>query len=181
MSNRKPLNYCNLIYTCKTWLMFATSGLFFKKMGHPRPLFLYFHLSNTQLIVNKYSIEINKFCRWLDSNRRPLVIGSDHSTNWATTTSNWMLELRSGWAIGVAPKRVWNNSRRFPTICNSFRSTIATDLFYKNNILGNYLGKRHDHGHGGFVCAYHNWLPPSRVVVFGQLCHNHCSKMVLIF
>ena len=39
-------------------------------MGHSRPLFLYFRLYNTQLTVNKCSII---FCRWLDSNRRPLV------------------------------------------------------------------------------------------------------------
>ena len=41
-------------------------------MGHSRPLFLYFRLFNTQLTVNKCSIYIN-FCRWLDSNRGPLV------------------------------------------------------------------------------------------------------------
>ena len=41
-------------------------------MGHSRPLFLYFRLFNTQLTVNKCSILIN-FCRWLDSNRGPLV------------------------------------------------------------------------------------------------------------
>ena len=43
------------------------------KMGHSRPLFLYFRLFKTQLTVNKCSIYIN-FCRWLDSNCRPLVL-----------------------------------------------------------------------------------------------------------
>ena len=42
-------------------------------MGHSRPLFLYFRLFNTQLTVYKCSILIN-FCRWLDSNRGPLVV-----------------------------------------------------------------------------------------------------------
>ena len=46
--------------------------LFLKKMGHSRPLFLYFRLFNTQLTVYKCSILIN-FCRWLNSNRGPLV------------------------------------------------------------------------------------------------------------
>ena len=42
------------------------------KMGHSRPLFLYFHLFNPQLTGNKCSIYII-FCQWLDSNRGPLV------------------------------------------------------------------------------------------------------------
>ena len=46
----------------------------FLKMGHPRPLFLYFRLFKTQLVVNKCSIEINKFLWWRDSNRGPLVL-----------------------------------------------------------------------------------------------------------
>ena len=45
---------------------------FFKKMGHSRPLFLYFRLFNTQLTVNKCSIKII-FWRLLDSNYGPLV------------------------------------------------------------------------------------------------------------
>ena len=50
------------------------SNFFVKKMGNPRPLFLYFRLFNTQLTVNKCSIYIYIiFCRWLDSNRGPLV------------------------------------------------------------------------------------------------------------
>ena len=42
----------------------------FLKMGHSRPLILYFRLFNTQLTITKCSII---FCRWLDSNRGPLV------------------------------------------------------------------------------------------------------------
>ena len=44
----------------------------FLKMGHSRPLFLYFRLFKTHVTVNKCSIYIN-FCRWLDSNRGSLV------------------------------------------------------------------------------------------------------------
>ena len=57
-------------------------NIFFLKMGHSRPLFLYFRLFNT---VESKMFNII-FCRWLDSNLGPLV-GSDRSTNWATTTA----------------------------------------------------------------------------------------------
>ena len=51
-----------------------TPLLCFFKMGHSRPLFLYFRLFNTQLTVNKCSIYRKIiFCRWLDSNRGHLV------------------------------------------------------------------------------------------------------------
>ena len=40
-----------------------------KKVGHSRPLFIYFRLFNT-VDKNKCSI---KFCRWLELNRGPLV------------------------------------------------------------------------------------------------------------
>ena len=58
---------------------------FFKK-GHSRPLFLYFRLFNT--VDSKQMFNI-KDCRWLDSIRGSLVsvVGSDRSTNWATTTA----------------------------------------------------------------------------------------------
>ena len=47
--------------------------IFFKKWANPGLFFFIFHLFNTQLTVyNNCSILIN-FCRWLDSNRRPLV------------------------------------------------------------------------------------------------------------
>ena len=42
----------------------------FLKMGHYRPLFLYFHLFDT--VDSKQMFDIN-FCPWLDSNRGPLV------------------------------------------------------------------------------------------------------------
>ena len=58
---------------------------FFKK-GHSRPLFLYFRLFNTVDSKQMFNIKV---CRWLDSNRGLLVsvVGSDRSTNWATTTT----------------------------------------------------------------------------------------------
>ena len=56
-------------------------------MGHPRPLFLYFRLSNTQLTANKCSIEINIFSPLTGFEPRTSGIGSDRSTNWATTTA----------------------------------------------------------------------------------------------
>ena len=62
---------------------------FFKKMGHSRPLFLYFHLFNTQLTVNKCSIYIyiNKFLPMTGFELWTSGIGSNRSTNWATTTA----------------------------------------------------------------------------------------------
>ena len=44
---------------------------FKKKVDHSRPLFIYFRLLNK--VDNKCSI---KFCRWLESNRGPLVTKS---------------------------------------------------------------------------------------------------------
>ena len=42
----------------------------FIKMGHSRPLFLYFRLFYKQITVNMF----NKSSRWLDSNPGPLVL-----------------------------------------------------------------------------------------------------------
>ena len=56
------------------------SEMFFK-MGHPMPLFLYFRLSNTQFIVNKCSIEINKFLPMTGFEPQTSGIGSDRFTN----------------------------------------------------------------------------------------------------
>ena len=50
---------------------FGMNRLCILKMGHSQPLFLYFHLFNTQLTLNKCSIN---FWRRLDSNRGPLVL-----------------------------------------------------------------------------------------------------------
>ena len=58
----------------KIWLRFYCNDKlkqhfsFFLKMRLSWPLFLYFHLF--QLTVNMFYIKV---CRWLDSNRRPLV------------------------------------------------------------------------------------------------------------
>ena len=51
-------------------------------MGHSHPLFLYFRLFNTQLIVKKCSIEF--FLPMTGFEPWTFGIGSDHSTNWAT-------------------------------------------------------------------------------------------------
>ena len=59
----------------KLVLLLTTKSFFFfflKKWAIPGLFFLYFRLFNTQLRVYKCSILIN-FCRWLDSNRGPLV------------------------------------------------------------------------------------------------------------
>ena len=56
-------------------------------MGHTRPLFLYFRLSTTQLTDNKCSIETNKFLPMTGFEPRTSSIGSNRSTNWATTTA----------------------------------------------------------------------------------------------
>ena len=55
-----------ILFSIETCLFYL-----FLKMGHSRPLFLYFRLFNTQLTAHKCSILIN-FCRWLASNRGPL-------------------------------------------------------------------------------------------------------------
>ena len=57
-----PINSINLYYYLLIVFWGTIPGLFF-----------YFRLFNTQLTANKCSIFIN-FCRWLDSNRRPLVL-----------------------------------------------------------------------------------------------------------
>ena len=57
----------------------------FLKM-HSRPLFLYFRLFTTQLTVNKI-FDINKLMPMIGFEPRTSGIGSDLSTNWATTTS----------------------------------------------------------------------------------------------
>ena len=61
-------------------------------MGHSRPLFRYFRLFNTQLTVNKCSMyKIN--LPMTGFKPRTSGIGSDHSTNWATTTARITLIL----------------------------------------------------------------------------------------
>ena len=55
----------------------------FFKMGHSRPLFLYFHLFYKQLTVNKCSTKVAD--DWIQT--WVLWIGSDHSANCATTTA----------------------------------------------------------------------------------------------
>ena len=55
---------------------------FFKKKWAIPGLFSFiFVFSNTQLIVNKYSIEINKFLPMTGFEPRTSGIGSDRSTN----------------------------------------------------------------------------------------------------
>ena len=58
-------------------------------MGHSRFLFLYFRLFNTQLIVNNCS-NINKFLPMTGFELQTSGIGSDRSTNWATTTAQYL-------------------------------------------------------------------------------------------
>ena len=68
-----PLDGSFKIKYLKFCVIYRNLELFiFKKMDHSRPLFLYFRLFNTQLTVNKCSIQII-FCRWLDSNGGPQV------------------------------------------------------------------------------------------------------------
>ena len=63
------------------------------KMGHSRPLFLYFCLFNAQLTVYKCSILIN-FCRWLHSSHGPLV-------SEATTLPTEPQPLPENWLVWV--------------------------------------------------------------------------------
>ena len=61
------LGSCELTQSIGSRIAFKL--VFFKKMGHFQPLFLYFCLFYKQLTVTR----LNKSCRWLDSNPGPLV------------------------------------------------------------------------------------------------------------
>ena len=66
---------CQIVSTSRTRLdarmvRSKTDQIGFLKMGHSRPLFLYFSLFNT--VDSKQMF--NKFCWWLDSNCWPLVL-----------------------------------------------------------------------------------------------------------
>ena len=61
----------------------VTNAFFFKKLGHSRPLFIYFHLFNT--VDNKQML--NKILPMTGVEPRTSGIESVRSTNWATTTS----------------------------------------------------------------------------------------------
>ena len=81
------------------------------KMGHSQPLFLYFRLFNT---VESKMVNIN-FCRWLDSNCRPLKL--EASTNWATTTahtSNRLCEKRMNVGLGLTVNFYWPERHSTP-------------------------------------------------------------------
>ena len=76
--NSRPLEYESPPITIRPglppdWPILTNSSsisFFFKKVGHSRPLFsLYFRLFNN-VDSKQYQYKI---CRWLDSNRRPLV------------------------------------------------------------------------------------------------------------
>ena len=54
---------------CLVLIPFVVGWTNLKKMGHFRPLFLYFRLFDT--VDSKQMF--NKFCQWLDLNRGPLV------------------------------------------------------------------------------------------------------------
>ena len=61
-------NYDNWIYSTRLYLI--TFNCFYAKKAIPGLFFLYFRLFNT--VDSKQMF--NKFCRWLDSNRGPLVL-----------------------------------------------------------------------------------------------------------
>ena len=64
-------------------------------MGHSRPLFLYFRLFNFNVQL------VDKVCRCWDS--RISGVGSDRSTNWATTTAQELTKVIRG-ALGRVVK-----------------------------------------------------------------------------
>ena len=75
-----PINAILSLYLIRPFL---TSD-FFKKMGHSRLLFLYFHLFYKQLTVNKCSIKVLRMTGFEPGSSG---IGSNHSANCATTTA----------------------------------------------------------------------------------------------
>ena len=68
----------------------SPSRSFFLKKWVIPCLFLFIFVFSIQLIVNKSTNVQYKYCRWLDLNLGPLVIGSDRSTNWATTSRSFL-------------------------------------------------------------------------------------------
>ena len=90
-----------------------------KKLGHSRPLFLYFRLFNAvdskQINVRDKSLPMTGF------ESQTSDIGSDRSTNWATTTApNW-----------------WNfvNSKYFPFGLLVFKHSIILILYILFGII----------------------------------------------
>ena len=81
------------------------SRSFFLKVGHSRPLFIYFCLFNT--VDNKQMF--NKILPMMGVEPRTSGIISDRSTNWATTTSRYILFIR----ILFYKKIVWKSSGMF--------------------------------------------------------------------
>ena len=77
---------------------------FFKKMGLSRPLFLYFRLFNT---VDSKMFNIN-FLPMTGFEPRTSEIGSDRSTNWATTTAHLLIvayNIRPEWSSESLSKK----------------------------------------------------------------------------
>ena len=68
---------------------------FLKKLSRSRPLFLYFHLFRYSF----FNTNGSKKCLWLDSKRGSLVVGSNCSINYATTTDQ--SRLKSIYAISL--------------------------------------------------------------------------------
>ena len=69
--------------------------VFLKKLSRSRPLFLYFHLFRYSF----FNTNGSKKCLWLDSKRGSLVVGSNCSINYATTTDQ--SRLKSIYAISL--------------------------------------------------------------------------------
>ena len=74
---------CNCCPCCYCLHCFCQWCFFFKKVGHSRPLFLYFRLFNT--VDNKQMF--NKILPMTGVELRTSGIESNRPTNWATTTS----------------------------------------------------------------------------------------------
>ena len=75
--------WLSILLTHKITCTLTRVRLFFKKVGHSRPLFIYFRLFNT--VDNKQML--NKILPMTGVKPRASGIKSDRSTNWATTTS----------------------------------------------------------------------------------------------
>ena len=69
----------------------------FFKVGHSRPLFIYFRLFNT--VDNKQMF--NKILPMTGVEPRTSGIEIHRSTNWATTTSQKLFYLGIKWAAGL--------------------------------------------------------------------------------
>ena len=114
-------------YSCIKLFLCLQKTHFFKKVGHPRPLFLYFRLFNTQF-ESKQMFNINKFlpmhCGPLVWKRPLYQLSHNHCPHTFTMTDKIKTTLG-----GVVSKAVASNSRR-PGFESSHRQFLLGTIHF---------------------------------------------------